>query len=116
MPHEAETTKPNFFTKATNTASMQGWEACHALTHPKSICLGESASNSALFSSTLIFLYVFPHNFPITLKMVKISNTFTPGSGYPVVLLVYNKTRDQNYRMSAQGRDDRPGTRWNTEV
>lgn len=32
MPHEAETTKPSFFAKATNTASMQGWEACHALT------------------------------------------------------------------------------------
>ena len=116
MPHEAETTKPSFCAKATNIASLQGWEACHtlALTRPKSISLGESASNSASFPSTLIFLYVFSHNFPVTLKSVKISNTFTPGSGYPVVLLVCDKTRDQNYRMGAQGGDGRAGTRRDT--
>lgn len=64
----------------------------HSHSYPKSLGLGESASNSALFSSTPI-LYVFFHSFSITLKTVKISNTFTPGSGYPVVLLlVCNET------------------------
>ena len=105
----------NFFTKATNTASMQGWEACHALTHPKSICLGESASNSALFSSTPI-LHVFFHNFPITLNTVKISNTFTSGSGYPVVLLVCNETRPKTTGWVHREGDDRIGTRQKTHM
>ena len=114
MPHEAETTKPSFFAKATNTASMQGWEACHALTltYPKSLSLGESASNSALFSSTPI-LYVFFHSFSITLKTVKISNTFTPGSGYPVVvLLVCNETKRPKPQdeCTGQGWQDRDQT------
>ena len=45
--------------------------------------------------------YVFFYNFPFTLDTVEISNTFTPSSGYPVVLLVCNETRDQNHRVSA---------------
>ena len=48
--------------------------------------------------------------------MVKISNTFTPGSGYPVVLLVCNEMRDQSYSMSAHGRDARTETRQNIQL
>jgi hypothetical protein len=33
LPHEAGTTKPSFSTKATNTASMQGWEGAHKPAH-----------------------------------------------------------------------------------
>ena len=80
------------------------------LTHPKSISLGESASNSKLFTSTPISLYVFFHNFPITLKTVKTSNTFTPGSGYPVVLLFVcsetkTKTTGRVHRAGMKDRD-----------
>ena len=97
---------------------MQGWEACHALTltHPKSVSLGESASNSKLFTSTPISLYVFFHNFPITLKTVKTSNTFTPGSGYPVVLLfVCNETKTKTTgRVHRAGMKDRDQTEKHT--
>ena len=84
----------------------------HSHSYPKSLGLGESASNSALFSSTPI-LYVFFHSFSITLKTVKISNTFTPGSGYPVVLLlVCNETKrpKPQDKCTGQGWQDRDPT------
>ena len=67
---------------------------------PSPSALGVSFQICIIFFHSCL-LYVFFYNFSITLDMVKISNTFTPGSGYPVVLLVCNETRNQNHRMSA---------------
>ena len=54
--------------------------------------------------------------FPITLKTVKTSNTFTPGSGYPVVLLfVCNETKTKTTgRVHRAGMKDRDQTEKHT--
>ena len=78
---------------------------------PSPSALGVSFQICIIFFHSCL-LYVFFYNFSITLDMVKISNTFTPGSGYPVVLLVCNETRDQSYsnECTGQGCEDRGQT------
>lgn len=58
-------------------------------------------------ASPLTFLLPQP---PYHAEHSKNLHTFAPGSGYPVVLLVCNQTRDQNHRTSAQGEGHGGGT------
>lgn len=70
LPHEAETTKAGLITKATNTATRQGGEACDTLTLAHSVSPGESTSRLAGTYSA-VSLRVFFHHLPSVLHRVK---------------------------------------------
>lgn len=61
-------------------------------------------------------LYVFFHNFPITLNMVRTSNTFIPGSGYPEYYLCAMKQETKTTGRVHRAGDNRIGTRQKTQM